>query len=105
MVCGTCGYENRVEGRRVCKSCRAPLTVEPPALPPYGGIDHTQVMPVLYSVQPTQISTTDEALAALQSPSEAGRVPGRMFLATVFEERGMLEEAIELLEANAKGGS
>jgi hypothetical protein len=43
-------------------------------------------------------------LAGLRDGSEADKIAARRGLAGVFEQRGMLEEAIELLESNIEAG-
>jgi hypothetical protein len=51
-----------------------------------------------------RITTPDQALEILQSGTEAERITARFYLADIFEQRGMIQEAVELLEGNARAG-
>jgi hypothetical protein len=51
-----------------------------------------------------RITSSDQALAILNTGSEQDKTEARTYLARVFGERGMSAEATELLEANARAG-
>ncbi len=86
MICTACGYENS-PSRRSCKQCRRTLTS--------GSVPLSSLA----------IRDQDHAIELLRDGTTSQQIEARYYLADVFEGRGMLSEAIELLEANGRIGN